>query len=59
VAAVPIASQTRIKKKIKVLYNPFADNGYVNTPTTTELLLQVVFSARSLQSGFKKKNPVS
>jgi hypothetical protein len=52
-----------------VLCNPFLGNGSVNTfplqritHTTIELLLETVFSTRSVQSGYKEDNwgdPVS
>jgi hypothetical protein len=37
------------------LSNPFLSNGSVNTPTTIEVLLETVFSIRSLESGYKEE----
>jgi hypothetical protein len=40
----------------------FLGNGSVNTPTTIELLLEAVFSLRSVRNGYKEDNwgdPVS
>jgi hypothetical protein len=39
----------------EVLRNPLLSNGSVNMPLQQQLLLETVFSTRSVQSGYKEQ----
>jgi hypothetical protein len=41
--------------KTRGLCSPFISNGSVNTPTTIGVLLETVFSIRSMQNGYKEE----